>query len=79
MTVILSFREDLISRNFANAKFCENKTLAKISEFTVQSSDCDTFFFTNELSHFLDIFTFKVNRKWDHKLVMKNSITTIEM
>ena len=33
--VILPFREDLISRNFAYAKFREYKTLAKISEFTV--------------------------------------------
>ena len=29
------FREDFISQNFAYAKFHENKTLAKISEFTV--------------------------------------------
>ena len=33
--VISPFREDLISRNFAYAKFRENKALAKISEFTV--------------------------------------------
>ena len=33
--VISSFCEDFISRNFAYAKFRENKTLAKISEFTV--------------------------------------------
>ena len=33
--VILPFREGLFSRNFANAKFRENKVLAKISEFTV--------------------------------------------
>ena len=32
-SLILTFREDLYSRNFAYAKFCENKTLAKISEF----------------------------------------------
>ena len=37
--VISSFREDLFSRNFAYAKFCENKTLAKISEFTVWKSN----------------------------------------
>ena len=33
--VILPFREGLFSRNFAYAKFRENKVLAKISEFTV--------------------------------------------
>ena len=33
--VILPFREGLFSRNFADAKFCENKVLAKISEFIV--------------------------------------------
>ena len=33
--VILPFREGFISRNFAYAKFRENKVLAKISEFTV--------------------------------------------
>ena len=33
--VILPFREALFSRNFSNAKFRENKVLAKISEFTV--------------------------------------------
>ena len=33
--MISPFREDLFSRNFALAKFRENKTLAKISEFTV--------------------------------------------
>ena len=33
--VILPFHKDLFSQNFACAKFCENKTLAKISEFTV--------------------------------------------
>ena len=29
------FPKDIFSRNFAYAKFCENKTVAKISEFTV--------------------------------------------
>ena len=33
--VILPFREGLFSRNFAHAKFRENKILTKISEFTV--------------------------------------------
>ena len=33
--VILPFREGLFSRNYAHAKFRENKVLAKISEFTV--------------------------------------------
>ena len=33
--VIWQFRDTLFSRNFAYAKFRENKTLAKISEFTV--------------------------------------------
>ena len=33
--VILPFREGLISRNFAYAKFRKNKTLAKIFDFTV--------------------------------------------
>ena len=33
--VISPFREVFISRNFAYVKFRENKTLAKISEFTV--------------------------------------------
>ena len=32
---LLPFREGLFSRNSASAKFRENKTLAKISEFTV--------------------------------------------
>ena len=32
---ILPFCEDFISRNFAYAKFRENKTLAKTSEFSV--------------------------------------------
>ena len=32
---ISPFREGLFSRNFAYAKFRKNKTLAKISEFTV--------------------------------------------
>ena len=33
--VILLFCKGLFSRNFTCAKFCENKTLAKIFEFTV--------------------------------------------
>ena len=33
--VISPFREGIFSRNFAYAKFRENKTLVKISEFTV--------------------------------------------
>ena len=33
--VISAFTRILFSRNFAYAKFCENKTLAKISEITV--------------------------------------------
>ena len=33
--VILPFRKGFFSRNFEYAKFCENKVLAKISEFTV--------------------------------------------
>ena len=36
--VILPFREVLFSRNFAYAKFRENKVPAKISEFTVYLS-----------------------------------------
>ena len=33
--VILPFCKGTFSRNFAYVKFCENKTLPKISEFTV--------------------------------------------
>ena len=33
--MISPFREDFISQNFAYGKFPENKTLAKISKFTV--------------------------------------------
>ena len=36
--VISPFREDFI---FTYAKFCKNKTLAKISEFTVIQSNLD--------------------------------------
>ena len=36
--VILAFRVDLFSRNIAYAKFHENKTLAKISLFTITYS-----------------------------------------
>ena len=36
-TVIVPFREGLFSRNFAYAKFRENKVFAKISEFTVSN------------------------------------------
>ena len=35
--VISPFLKILFSRNFAYAKFCENKTLTKISKFTVQN------------------------------------------
>ena len=35
--MILPFREGFILRNFAYAKFSENKVLAKISEFTVSA------------------------------------------
>ena len=35
MGVISPFRKGLFSRNFASAKFRKNKTLAKISEFTL--------------------------------------------
>ena len=33
--LICHFARVLFPQNFADAKFCENKTLAKISEFTV--------------------------------------------
>ena len=36
-SVILLIREDLFSRNFPYAKFRKNKTLTKISKFTVNS------------------------------------------
>ena len=38
--VISPFHEGLFSRNFAVAKFRENKTLAKASEFTVTNLEC---------------------------------------
>ena len=38
--MISPFREDFISRNFACAKFRENKTLANICESTVYSKTC---------------------------------------
>ena len=41
--VILPFREVLFSRNFAYAKFRENKVLAKISEFTVLATLLQSF------------------------------------
>ena len=37
-------REDLISRNSANAKFRENKTLAKMSEFTIVKINLSPFY-----------------------------------
>ena len=44
--VILPFREGLFSRNFAYAKFRENKVLAKIFEFTVTIKDAIRAFIT---------------------------------
>ena len=39
--VISAFREILFSRNFAYAKFRENKTVAKIFQFTVYGAQLD--------------------------------------
>ena len=62
----LLFREGFFSRNFAYAKFRENKTLAKISEFTVMNiydripinHFCDGFCLLN-ISRFMIQFSFK--------------------
>ena len=55
--VILPFREVFFSRKFAYAKFRENKTLAKISEFTV--------FYTSAIKEFQSVLI--VHRCWLQK------------
>ena len=40
--VISAFRKDFVFMNFAYTKFHENKTLAKISQFTVVHYDTDS-------------------------------------